>query len=145
MRLGDAPARPTTPSQGGGPTDVELYAELEPAPGAARQARQLVTEACARWELPALVGPGCTVVTELVNNAVVHAHTMLRVLVQRRGDGLAVSVTDGSAQLPQPRGPANPAAPGGRGLLVVDALASEWGFVPQPSGKTVWAVVAPTD
>ena len=46
--------------------------------GAARQARELVTEACARWELTDLVGPACTIVTELVNNVVVHAQTPMR-------------------------------------------------------------------
>lgn len=32
---------------------------------------------------------------------------------------------------------------GGRGLLLVDALATEWGTAPRPGapGKTVWAVV----
>lgn len=36
---------------------------------------------------------------------------------------------------------ANPsAAEGGRGLLLVEALASRWGTTPYPpSGKTVWA------
>ncbi len=34
-----------------------LRADLEPMTGAARRARELVTEACARWELPAVAGP----------------------------------------------------------------------------------------
>jgi hypothetical protein len=31
-----------------------------------------------------------------------------------------------------------PAATSGRGLSLVDALASEWGVHPSPPGKTVW-------
>ncbi|WP_333492496.1 ATP-binding protein [Streptomyces camelliae] len=39
----------------------------------------------------------------------------------------------------QPRTPA-PTAESGRGLLLVDALAADWGSAPYPpSGKTVWA------
>jgi hypothetical protein len=29
-------------------------------------------------------------------------------------------------------------APGGRGLLLVDSLASSWGWAPTPEGKRVW-------
>jgi len=138
MELAAAP-----PSSAAHGTGMRLRAELEPAVGAARQARELVTEACARWELPDLVGPACTVVTELVNNAVVHARTSLQVLVQRRGDGLAVEVSDGSPLLPQPRGTTASTTPGGRGLLMVQAIAAQWGCTPATDGKTVWALVSP--
>jgi hypothetical protein len=37
-------------------------------------------------------------------------------------------------------------APGGRGMLIVDALCPEWGVRPSTEGKTVWAgVPARTD
>ncbi|WP_229789321.1 ATP-binding protein [Pilimelia terevasa] len=120
---------------------AELRLLLRPAVGAARAARELVTEACARGELAPLAGAACTVVTELVNNAVVHARTPLELVIGLRADGLDIAVHDGSAQLPQPRQPVAPAAPGGRGMVMVAALATRWGADPRPGGKVVWATL----
>jgi len=127
-------------------TDDLLRASLEPMTGAARRARELVTEACARWELPAVAGPACIVATELVNNVVAHAHTAMTVLVGRGADGdhLHLSVRDWSTALPVYAGPAVPTtAYGGRGLLLIDAVALRWGVTDLPDGKVVWSVVAP--
>ena len=122
-------------------TVTELTARLQPAVGAARQARELVTEACGRWDLPDLVGPACTIVTELVNNVVVHAGTSMEVVVRRRDRYVNISVRDGSGTIPTPRGPASPTAPGGRGLMMVAAVAQRWGCTPVDDGKVVWAVL----
>jgi anti-anti-sigma regulatory factor len=121
---------------------AQLRTNLMPVVGAARQAREVVTEACGRWELPDLVGPACTVVTELVNNVVVHACTPMEVVVRLRERRLHVCVTDGSATPPEAKGPAAPTAPGGRGLMMVDAVSERWGWTPLAGGgKAVWAVL----
>ncbi|GAA2515514.1 ATP-binding protein [Pilimelia columellifera] len=138
-------ARPAI-ADGGVPTGDALdalTARLGPAPGAARQARELVTEACARWELADLVGPACTVLTELVNNAVAHARTEMLVRLTLVDGGLLVEVADRSPAPPQARGPASPTTPGGRGLVVVQALAERWGCTADDGGKTVWALIRP--
>ncbi|GAB3959858.1 ATP-binding protein [Streptomyces sparsus] len=117
----------------------------------ARLARLLAVEQVVRWGWPR----GCEqtgtvelVVAELAANAVLHGRvagrcfrTGLTLLTDGR---LRIEVTD-------PRGERAPAlvrgsGEGGRGLLLVDALAAEWGVRPYlPGGKTVWAeVVAPT-
>lgn len=127
------------------PAPHRLHTHLQPASGAARQARELVTEACARWDVPELVGPACTVITELVNNVVVHAGTPMDVVVQRRRRHLNISVRDESPDPPDARGPAFPTAPGGRGLLMVDAVAQHWGYAPTERGKVVWAVLPITE
>lgn len=119
----------------------ELRVTLLPAVGAARQARELATEACARAELAPLAGAACTVVTELVNNAVVHARTPLELVIGLRADGLDIAVHDGSRQLPEPRAPRPATAPGGRGMIMVSALAARWGVETTPRGKVVWAVL----
>jgi anti-sigma regulatory factor (Ser/Thr protein kinase) len=108
---------------------------------AARHARELVTDACARWNVPALVGPGCIVVTELANNAVVHARTPMEIILSVRGRQLNVAVRDRSSAPPEIRGPAVPASPGGRGLMMVDAVAQRWGWTPADDGKVVWAAL----
>jgi hypothetical protein len=124
-----------------------LSADFEPVTGAARKARELVTEGCARWDLPTVAGPACIVATELVNNVVAHAHTPMTVRFGLGHDGQAVhlSVRDHGAGLPKPGGPISMSASGGRGLLLVEAVAARWGTSALPDGKLVWAVVPPDD
>jgi len=113
---------------------------LDPGLGAARRARELVTEACARWELPELIGPACIVVTELVNNVVAHARTEMTVLLGLHGDRVTVAVRDRSPNLPRfTGGPVPVTSYGGRGLLLIDSVANRWGSLAVPGGKVVWA------
>lgn len=112
---------------------------LLPVTGAARRARDLSTMACLGWELPRLVPTAAQVASELVSNAVVHAGTMIDLLLVRRPSGLVIFVSDGSAA-PAVMGPV-PAGPGGRGLRIVDALASQWGCRQGSGGKLVWAAL----
>ncbi len=76
-------------------------------------------------------------VSELVTNAVTHAHSSPQVIVQVHGTTLRVEVHDESMVLPGIRR-ADDAEPGGRGLKIVDRLASEWGIERRPGGKAIW-------
>jgi hypothetical protein len=126
----------------GDPDDTQyLSLDLEPVVGAARRSRELVTEACGRWDLVELAGPACIVVTEMVNNVVAHAHTPMTVLLARRGDSMSVAVRDESATVPKFTGPVAPTSYGGRGLLLIDSVAQRWGSLPLSGGKVVWAVL----
>ncbi|BCJ54341.1 sulfate transporter [Actinoplanes sp. NBRC 14428] len=117
-----------------------LSLRLEPVMGAARRSRELVTEACARWEMPDRAGGACIVVTEMVNNVVAHARTSMTVLVGRHGGGMAVAVRDGSSHIPSFTGSPVPVTSyGGRGMLLIDSVANRWGCLPVPDGKVVWA------
>ncbi|HET6480009.1 MAG TPA: ATP-binding protein [Actinoplanes sp.] len=119
-----------------------LSLDLEPALGAARRARELITEACARWHRPDLAGTACIVVTELVNNVVVHARTDMVVLVATHGSGLSVAVRDHSTHVPTfTGGPVSPTAYGGRGMLLIDSVADHWGNLRLDDGKVVWALL----
>ncbi|MGA5701613.1 ATP-binding protein [Peterkaempfera bronchialis] len=79
---------------------------------------------------------------ELIANAVLHGCRgvgLARLRVTAQDDGLLVEVFD-----PSPARPSavvsRPDAESGRGLLMVEALADEWGVVDHGgSGKTVWA------
>ncbi|MET8047354.1 ATP-binding protein [Streptosporangium sp. NPDC005286] len=52
--------------------------------------------------------------------------------------GVIVTVQDpGSAQIPCTRNP-HPNATGGRGLLLVNELATRWGFHRDPTGTVIW-------
>lgn len=76
-------------------------------------------------------------ISELVTNAVRHTRTLLLVLVTIENHTLRVDVTDDNPTLPVAPHPDLEAA-GGRGLQIVDALATRWGVTPTATGKTVW-------
>jgi anti-sigma regulatory factor (Ser/Thr protein kinase) len=117
--------------------------QLLPVAGAARHARDLATEACVRWDLPDLIGPVGMVVTELVDNAVEHAGTMITVQLARRPRYLNVAVRDGSARPPEAADPDNEDEDSrGRGLMLVSSFADHWGWLPTSDGKVVWATLA---
>jgi len=125
--------------------DAHLSLTLEPVIGAARRARELVTEACARWDLPELAGSACIVVTEMVNNVVAHAQTPMSVLLGRRGPTMSVAVRDHSSARPRFSGPVAPTSYGGRGLLLIDSVARRWGNLGLVDGKVVWALLDSED
>jgi anti-anti-sigma regulatory factor len=120
-----------------------LRARLEPVTGACRRARELVGEACGRWNLPELVGPASLVLSELVGNVVRHAGTPMRVTLTLSRPHLHVAVSDGSRRQASPGVP-EPRTEGGRGLLLVRETAQRWGVAPAPDGKVVWAVLPAT-
>jgi ABC-type transporter Mla MlaB component len=113
--------------------------DLEPQVGAARRSRELITEACARWERLDLAGSACIVVTELVNNVVSHSRTSMIVLLAAHGDGMSVAVRDRSTAVPSFTGAPAPTSYGGRGMLLIDSVADRWGSLLLANGKVVWA------
>jgi anti-sigma regulatory factor (Ser/Thr protein kinase) len=77
-------------------------------------------------------------VTELATNAVLHAHSPIRVSVMPGEDHVRVEVRDDDPRpIRAPRPPA-PDDESGRGLWLVDALATTWGVNANHLGKTVW-------
>ncbi len=100
----------------------------------------------ARWFVAAALraaglshSPADLLTSELASNAVDHSITPFEVSVLI-GDEVRVEVVDGSAAVPV-RVTAAPDAERGRGLWVVDALASAWSVEPSARGKTVWFTV----
>jgi hypothetical protein len=118
-----------------------LTDELLPIAGAARQARDIATDACLRWELPGLVAPASLIASELVSNVVDHAHTMMNLRLTLRDRYLHISVRDGSGAQPVPASLPLPEADRGRGLAIVEAIAHSWGWLPSDGGKVVWATL----
>ncbi|QKW14830.1 ATP-binding protein [Verrucosispora sp. NA02020] len=118
-----------------------LRVRLEPVAAACRRARELVVDACARWNLPEAVGPASVVLSELVGNVVRHAGTPMQVTVTLRRPWLHLAVVDGSST-PAEEGRSGHHDEGGRGLLLVRELADRWGSAPAGDGKAVWATLA---
>lgn len=75
--------------------------------------------------------------SELVTNAVVHARTQVDVRVALDAGQMRVEVADGDPRLPRPLAHA-PDDLGGRGLYLVEQLASDWGSARSDDGKVVW-------
>jgi anti-sigma regulatory factor (Ser/Thr protein kinase) len=106
------------------------------APGAARM---FVRETCALWSLPEVLTEWAELVSsELVTNAIEHAHSSSRLTVTCFGSMLRVSVRDYRPMpMPRPR-PTEIDTPGGRGLHLITAVAHSWGATQHPDGKTIW-------
>ena len=102
-------------------------------------ARHRTAELLTDWGYDELVADAELVVTELVTNAIIHAETGCQVTVERTRNGVRISVADGDGtSRPRPQ-PFDLEREGGRGLLIVSTLASDWGISPGDEGKTVWA------
>jgi len=83
------------------------------------------------------------VVSELVTNAIRHAHTGWVLTLSRTDDGtVAVRVSDTGTGTPAITLVGDDAT-SGRGLALVAAISEDWGWDPAPAGgKVVWAEVA---
>lgn len=77
-------------------------------------------------------------VSELATNVVLHAHTTMRLTVLPVDDRVRVEVRDDDPGRPQTQRRPSPTAVGGRGMVLVDALATTWGVNGNERGKTVW-------
>jgi hypothetical protein len=91
-----------------------------------------------RWGRDDLTTSGALLVTELVTNAILHARTMIQVILERREDAVRVEVRDGSRVRPALRNHGLDATTG-RGLALVSQLAESWGVDVSGAGKVVWA------
>lgn len=123
------------------PIPPRLQRRLAPTHYAPRIARELASRACAQWQLPHVHTAAQILSSELVTNAVRHAGTMIDLTISLRHGDLRVSVRDRFARPPQMQTP-QPTDEGGRGLLIVDTVASAWGNVAVPEGKLVWATLS---
>jgi anti-sigma regulatory factor (Ser/Thr protein kinase) len=111
---------------------------LPPVPESVRTARHYVQRKCLEAQLPPRLCAEAVLLTgEVVSNVVCHARTEAKIRVHVRGDRLEVEVSDfgDSAAAVAPVRPTNR---GGRGLRIIEALATSWGVRRCPRGKTVW-------
>jgi anti-sigma regulatory factor (Ser/Thr protein kinase) len=81
------------------------------------------------------------VVTELISNAILHAKTEIELVVALREPFLHISVADGSSAPPRLMSADSAEVVGGRGLILVEALATKWGYLPTRDGKVVWSML----
>jgi PAS domain S-box-containing protein len=114
---------------------------LPPDLASAAQARRLVRQVLAGAGKQQWVESCESAVTEVVSNAVLHAHTASEVTITVAEDHVRVEVRDLSPVLPVQRHYSEQATTG-RGMALVAALTHEHGLSDVgPGGKTVWFTV----
>ncbi|MER5884889.1 ATP-binding protein [Streptomyces sp. NPDC001941] len=96
------------------------------------------------WErtAPDLLDSVVLAVSELVTNAHVHARSNAQLILTWDEECLHVTVHDSSPEMPEQKD-AGESALGGRGLMLVDAVADEWMMYRCPRGKDVTACFQP--
>jgi anti-sigma regulatory factor (Ser/Thr protein kinase) len=125
------------------------HLELAALPTAVSCARRHAKAVVLECGLPALADTIELIVSEIVTNAV-------RATPPSRSDSLTtpvvrlwlasdlhcvlIRVWDASSQMPARQDPSFEDE-SGRGLMLVDCLASEWGVDPKQNGKVVWVIV----
>jgi anti-sigma regulatory factor (Ser/Thr protein kinase) len=118
---------------------------LPTAPGRARAwTRQILSE----WRLAGLLEVAEVIVSELVTNAMLASrrtdHPFIRLTLTFDQGELIILVRDYCPGSPQPRNVGEDDE-NGRGLLLVEAMSSRFGWHPSgdgASGKVVWAALA---
>nr|WP_043173221.1 ATP-binding protein [Streptomyces sp. NRRL B-24484] len=123
-----------------------MHAVLGPgelsAVGAVRRRLRAVLD---RWGLPPERADVAELLTsELITNALVHTPTGAVFDAALTPEGLLrIEVRDGAPGLPGRRAPGEYAT-SGRGLLLVEALADDWGVQLRGDGKVTWFELGPS-
>jgi anti-sigma regulatory factor (Ser/Thr protein kinase) len=115
---------------------VAVSRSLPAEPAAVSEARSVVRLSLAPTDKD-LVDLVVLLADEVVTNAVVHGAGPIDLAVDANEERVKVMVGDRSEVLPSPRRAAR-YAQAGRGLSIVEAIASRWGVSATEAGKSVW-------
>ena len=115
----------------------KVETQFPSVPTASTLARAFLRAALETWELDGLGEVTELLTSELVSNVVRHVGSPMTVRAFRQPSRIRVEVDDTSPQPPILEHPA-PRDPNGRGILLVDTLADDWGTEIRDDGKTVW-------
>lgn len=134
--------RPPRRAGGGRQRRAERTAALSlaPDPRAVGTARRFVREHALGWGVPEESADVAQLLTsEIVTNAVTHAQTHSELTVSLEEGHLRVELSDRGADAGDPAvGDDDPMRVHGRGLMLVDALATTWGTRRDADGTTAW-------
>jgi anti-sigma regulatory factor (Ser/Thr protein kinase) len=114
---------------------------LTPGPRAAGDARRRVEGAIGSWRVPVDADSAMLLTSELVTNALRHSGGSVVLDISCSFGQLRVEVHDTSGSIPIQADPQDDEETG-RGLLLVETLAAEWGFYRTNLGKAVYFVLS---
>ncbi|WP_435242648.1 SpoIIE family protein phosphatase [Streptomyces cucumeris] len=105
--------------------------------------RRFVRESLAAWDRDTLADDLELMASEVVTNALIHADSHVDLRLRACPDHIRLEVRDSDATPPVPSALSasdeeNAQAEHGRGLLIVESLATAWGTSPSGRGKTIW-------
>lgn len=102
-------------------------------------ARRWISGLLEHWDHAELVHTAMLLLSEAVTNSFRHAHSAVGVVAKRLDGRIRIEVWDSGASRAEPR-LRHPSADdeSGRGLQIVDALASTWGVVSGRRGRGVF-------
>lgn len=122
-----------------GPTAaVELRTALRNCPTEVGRARHLVGDHLGRWGVQDDDGVAVLLVSELVTNALRYGIQPMRMVARRADGSLRVEIHDArTGEAPRVARP-EPESTSGRGMMIVDALATRWGCIEFGGSKNVW-------
>jgi PAS domain S-box-containing protein len=115
--------------------------DLPAVPDSVPEGRAFLSKALTSWGCTTRADDARLLLSEVLTNAVQHAQGPIGLHLCRTTTDLTVEVGDHSPQLPQPRFAADDDE-SGRGLILVRALADNWGVRPTDDGKTTWFTLA---
>jgi anti-sigma regulatory factor (Ser/Thr protein kinase) len=99
--------------------------------------RRFVRDTLEGWGCEDVADDAALVTSELITNAVLHAHTAIALSMRRVEGRVRIEVADHSSSLPRLRNHSERSGTG-RGLHLVSAVASDWGAEAVDDGKVVW-------
>ncbi len=124
------------------PETVQVSLGLPKELSSVRLARRFVAERLREWGLESLEDDALLVTSELAANAITHAGSDCEIRLTLSPASLRIDVGDRGVGTPEPQ-PPSVTEEHGRGLVLVDAVASAWGLDALPgAGKVVWAELA---
>jgi anti-sigma regulatory factor (Ser/Thr protein kinase) len=130
---------------------VSALPPLAALPTAPACARGHVRAATCQWGLASLTDAAELVASELVTNAIQASHRLriradlaivpvVRLWLVSDRISLVIRVWDANDEMPVRRD-TRPDDIDGRGLMIIDSLAKDWGSYRKAAGKVVWALI----
>ena len=138
-RLGESADAGLGIGDGGYTGGMELRSPIGLGLDAVGTARHALVRQLQAWGLDGRADDFALIASEMITNAVRYGKGPLEVVLKTSEDSIRIEVSDCvTDELPTPRVSADD-EPGGRGLLLIEALASDWGVIVTSGVKTVWA------
>jgi PAS domain S-box-containing protein len=111
--------------------------EFASHPASVPAGRRFVATMLHDWACTHLTDTATLLTSEILTNAILHGLGPVRLQLRRTDTDITVIVSDRGRYQPQPRR-ADPTDEAGRGLSLVEMLATSWGVRATADGKDVW-------
>src|SRR5690242_20450898 len=125
------------------------HQHFDAVPESTRAVRRAVSHVLAEWGRERVADDAVLGASELASNAVLHARGAFELAMRPIGTGVRIEIIDQRPDLVPLPVPTTGSATGvtaqgttGRGLQIVAAVASRWGFNTSQAFKAVWLEVA---